>query len=120
MPKLSELHRYVKTHSKVTEKWEEIGYALGLADEDDGEALDKIREDRRGDPGLCFNDTMRMWQRCCKSNIAVSSQQCTWLSLLTAIKSIHELKGLGAEIETEILISKCSYKSVICKNTTSN
>ena len=80
-----------------------MGIALGLADEDDGEGLDKIREDRRGDPGLCFNETVKMWQRRCGSSLAVSSQQRTWLTLLSAIKNIHELRAIGEEIEARIL-----------------
>ena len=44
-PKLSKLQSLVKPH--LAKRWEELGTALGLADEDGGEQLDRIREQER-------------------------------------------------------------------------
>ena len=75
-----------------------MGTALGLADDDDGEKLDRIQENRKGDDGMCFNDAMKLWLR---SNSP--SYPVTWATLINAIKSIEELKAAGAQIEAQVL-----------------
>ena len=91
-PKLSELQRLVKP--LLAKRWEELGTALGLADEDDGEQLDKIQENRNGDCGMCFNDTMKLWLR------STPSHQLTWATLIEAVKSIEGLETVGAQLVT--------------------
>ena len=95
-PKLSELQRIVKT--LVASKWEEVGTALQLADHDDGEELDRIREKRNGDPGMCFNDMMKLWLRS-------GTAETTWAALIKAVKSIEGLEAAGAQIEAQLLSS---------------
>ena len=99
-PKLSELQRLVKLH--LAKRWEELGTALGLADEDDGEQLDKIQENRNGDSSMCFNDTMKLWLR----RSSASSHQPTWATLIEAIKSIEGLQAIGAQIEAQLISSR--------------
>ena len=83
----------------VANRWEELGTALGLADDDDGVQLDKIQESRNGDSGMCFNDAMKLWLR------SGSSSQVTWATLIKAIKSIEELGAVGAQIEAQLITS---------------
>ena len=75
-----------------------MGTALGLANDDDGEQLDRIQENRNGDCGMCFNDTMMLWLR---SNSP--SYPVTWATLINAIKSIEGLEAAGAQIEAHVL-----------------
>ena len=84
----------------VAKKWEELGTALGLADEDDGEQLDKIQENRNGDSGMCYNDTMKLWLR------SAPLHQATWARLIEAIKSIEGLEAVGARIEAQLISSR--------------
>ena len=72
-----------------------MGYALRLADSDDGERLDEINKEKQGDANACFNEIMKLWLR--------SSSSCTWSTLITAIKSIGGLEAIGAQIEAQIL-----------------
>lgn len=92
-PKLSELQKYVRPY--VAERWEDVGYALCLADSDDGKGMDKIKEEKKGDPNSCFNETMKVWLR--------SGLSCTWTTLIAAIKTVGGLEATGAQIETQIL-----------------
>ena len=96
-PKLSELQRLVKPH--LAKCWEELGTALGLADEGDGEQLNKIQKNRGGDSGMCFNDTMKLWLH------SAPSHQLTWATLIEAVKSIEGLENIGAKIETQLMTS---------------
>ena len=100
-PKMSELHRLVKPH--MAKRWEELGTALGLADEDDGEQLDKIQENRNGDSSMCFNDTMKLWLR---RSSSAPSHQVTWATLIEAIKSIEGLQAIGTQIEAQLISSR--------------
>jgi hypothetical protein len=95
-PKLSKLQSLVKPH--LARRWEELGTALGLADEDDGEQMDKIQASRSGDSGMCFNDTMKLWLRS-----AVPAQPVTWAALIEAIKSIQGLEPVAAQIEAQLI-----------------
>ena len=95
-PKLSDLQHIVKP--LVATQWEEVGIALYLADNDDGEQLDRVRENRSGESSMCFNDTMKLWLR---SGVP----EVTWAALIKAIKSIDGLKGSGAKIEAQLLSS---------------
>ena len=97
-PKLSKLQSLVKPH--LAKRWEELGTALGLADEDDGEQLDKIQENRKGDSSMCFNDTMKLWLR------SAPSHQLTWAALIEAIKNIEGLEAVGAQIEAQLISSR--------------
>ena len=92
---------YVRPH--VAERWEDVGYALCLADSDDGERMDSIKEEKRGDPKSCFNEIMKLWLR--------SSSTCTWSTLITAIKSIGELEATGVEIESQILAAPSKHSN---------
>ena len=83
----------------LARRWEELGTALGLADEDDGEQLDKIQENRNGESGMCFNDTMKLWLR------SAPSHQLTWAMLIKAIKSIEGMEAVGAQIEAQVISS---------------
>jgi hypothetical protein len=73
-----------------------VGYALCLADNDDGERMDKIKEEKQGDPNSCFSEIMKVWLRS-------SSSSCTWTTLIAAIKTVGGLEATGAQIETQIL-----------------
>lgn len=95
-PKLSQLQVLVKPH--VASRWEEVGTALGVADDDDGEQLDRIHENRNGDCGMCFNDTMKLWLRSGSPSFPV-----TWATLIKAIKSVGGLEAVGAQIEAQLL-----------------
>jgi hypothetical protein len=97
-PKLSKLQSLVKPH--LARRWEELGTALGLADEDDGQQLDTIQESRNGDSSMCFNDTMKLWLRS-----ATSEQPVTWAALIEAIKSIEGLEPVAAQIEAQLRTS---------------
>ena len=94
-PKLSELQKYVRPY--VAERWADVGYALCLADSDDGEQMDKIKEpeEKKGDHNSCFNETMKVWLR--------SGLSCTWTTLIAAIKTVGGLEATGAQIEARIL-----------------
>ena len=98
---MSKLQRLVKPH--LAKRWEELGTALGLADEDDGEELDKIQASRSGDSGMCFNDTMKIWLRSASSS---SEQPVTWATLIKAIKSIGGLEPVAAQIEAQLMTSR--------------
>ncbi len=97
-PKLSKLQSLVKPH--LAKRWEELGTALGLADEDDGKRLDKIQTSRSGDSSMCFNDTMKLWLRS-----AASAQPVTWAALIQAIKSIEGLEPVAVQIEAQLITS---------------
>ena len=94
-PKLSELQKYVRPMTSVVDKWEDVGLALGLGDDDDGEQLDKIR-DKNGDSGSCFIETMKIWLRSGPSSR-------TWATLITAMKNVDGLETAGEQIKARIL-----------------
>ena len=83
---------------QVASKWEELGTALQLGDDDDGLELDRIQEKRNGDPGLCFNDLMKLWLRS-------GTAQITWGALIKAVKGIDGLEAAGAQIEAQFYSS---------------
>ena len=95
-PKLSELQKYVRP--TIAERWEEVGVALGLADDDDGVQLDNIKEEKKGDSSQCFNEAMKLWLR---SSSDLSP--CTWAILIAAIKSVAGLESAAEQIKTQIL-----------------
>ena len=95
-PKPSELQRLVKPH--LAKRWEELGTALGLADEDDGKRLDEIRASRSGDSSMCFHDTMKLWLRS-----APSEQPVTWSALIEAIKTMEGLEPVAAQIVAQLI-----------------
>ena len=97
-PKLSDLQKYIRP--SVASRWEELGIALGLSDDDDGEALDRIQRDRNGDNNLCFNEAMKLWLR---SGAVSGPLACTWSKLFDAIKSIQGFEDSGAQIQTQLL-----------------
>ena len=55
-PKLSELQRYVKP--LAASQWEELGIALGLADEDNGQLLSEIESKKGENEGKCFMEVV--------------------------------------------------------------
>ena len=81
-------------------RWEELGTALGLADEDDGKRLDEIRASRSGDSSMCFHDTMKLWLRS-----APSEQPVTWSALIEAIKTMEGLEPVAAQIVAQLIDS---------------
>ena len=101
---MSRLQSLVKPH--LAKRWEELGTALGLADKDDGEQLDKIQASRSGDSSMCFNDTMKVWLRS-----VPSGQPVTWATLIEAIKSIEGLEPVAAQIEAKLMTS-CKFNSI--------
>ena len=96
---MSKLQSLVKPH--LARRWEELGTALGLADDDDGKQLDKIQASRSGDSSMCFNDTMKLWLRS-----AALNQPVTWATLIEAIKSIEGLESVAAQIEAQLMTSR--------------
>lgn len=89
----------------VSKRWEELGTALGLADDDYGAKLDEIRERRDGDDGMCFNDTMKLWLRA-----AAPMSEVAWATLINAIKSIDGLEAAGSQIEARLISSLATGK----------
>ena len=61
-------------------QWEELGTALGLADEDDGELLSNIESKRSGNEEKCFMDVVTAWLR----GTGVSPK--TWGTLLHCLE----------------------------------
>ena len=101
-PKLSEVQKYVRPH--VAERWEDVGYALCLADSDDGKRMDEIKEEKKGEANSCFNEIMKLWLR--------SGSSCTWSTLIAAIKSVWGLEAVGAQIEAQILAKSKQCKGI--------
>ena len=99
---MSDLQKYVRP--SVAVKWEELGTALGLSDDDDGETLDKIRNDKNGDNNPCFNEAMKLWLRS-GAIPGTSCLACTWSNLFDAIKSIPDLEDCVAPIQAQLLAS---------------
>ena len=95
-PKLSELQKYVRP--VAAEKWEDVGIALGLADDDDGMQLDNIKEEEKGNSNQCFNKLMKLWLRSGADN-----SHCTWAALFTALKNVAGLENTAEQIEKQIL-----------------
>lgn len=87
-PKLSELQR-LTLDPDVCCKWEDVGIALGLADEDDGAYLEELANIENG------GDKKRMWL-VFKKWLPVSKnklpQTCSWKYLLQILKT-HDLHG---------------------------
>ena len=94
-PELSQLQLLVKPH--VVTRWEKLGVSLGLADGDEGQLLDNIRENRNDDCGMCFDDTVKLWLH------SEPSHQVTWATLIEVIKRMDDLEAVGAQIEAEVL-----------------
>ena len=91
--KLSELLKYVKPYAAG--KWEEIGIALELFDDDiDGEILADIK--RSGDQTQCFIATMRLW-------LKTKLSEATWEALLVCLRDIPGLQKAVESIEDNIL-----------------
>ena len=98
-PKLSELQKYVRP--VAAEKWEDVGIALGLADDDDGNQFDIIKEEKKGDSNQCFNELMKLWLR--------SGAPCTWATLIAAMRSVTGLEYAAKQIlATSKPIARCT------------
>lgn len=84
--KLSELRTLVVIDEKVCLKWEDIGMAVGLADDDDGEYLDTL-PGKYPDDEKCFLAVLKKWLRASKEKDP-SVKPATWRSLLNAMKDL--------------------------------
>ena len=113
-PKLSDVQRYVKPFA--ASQWEELGTALGLADEDDGELLSKIESKRSGNEEKCFMDMVTAWLR----GNGVSPK--TWGTLLRcleeteiheAVRSIQE-NILKCKLEVRIISPVACFSGLLC------
>ena len=79
-------------------QWEELGTALGLADEDDGELLSNIESKRSGNEEKCFMDMVTAWLR------GTGVLPKTWGTLLRCLQET-ELHEAVRSIQENIL--KC-------------
>ena len=98
-PKLSELQRYVKPFA--ASQWEELGTALGLADEDDGQLLSEIESKKGENEGKCFMKVVTVWLR----GKGVSPK--TWGTLLHCLEET-EMHQAVRSIQENILKCKLS------------
>ena len=113
-PKLSELQRYVKPFA--ASQWEELGTALGLADEDDGQLLSEIENKKGENEGKCFMEMVTVWLR----GTGVSPK--TWGTLLRcleeteihqAVRSIQE-NILKCKLEVRIISPVACSSGLLC------
>ena len=102
-PKLSDVQRYVKPFA--ASQWEELGTALGLADEDDGELLSNIESKRSGNEEKCFMDVVTAWLR------GTGVLPKTWGTLLHCLQET-EIHEAVRSIQENIL--KCKLSPVAC------
>ena len=93
------MQRYVKPFA--ASKWEELGTALGLADDDDGERLSAIEAKRSGNEEKCFMDVVSAWLR------GTGRLPKTWVTLLRCLEEI-EMHQAVKSIQENILNCKCS------------
>ncbi len=84
--KLSELRTVVVTDGAVCSGWEDVGMAVGLADDDDGEYLDTLAE-KYADNEKCFLEVLKKWLRASKEKDA-SVKPATWRHLLNVLKDL--------------------------------
>lgn len=99
-PKLSELQRYVKPFA--ASQWEELGIALGLADEDNGQLLSEIESKKGENEGKCFMEVVTVWLK------GTGKSPKTWETLLQCLVEI-EMHDAVRSIQKNILKGKLSY-----------
>ena len=108
------MQRYVKPFA--ASRWEELGTALGLADNDDGELLSKIESKRSGNEEKCFMDVVTAWLR---GNGVLPK---TWGTLLRclgeteiheAVRSIQE-NILKCKLEVRIILPVACFSGLLC------
>lgn len=99
-PKLSELQRYVKPFA--ASQWEELGIALGLADEDNGQLLSEIESKKGENEGKCFMEVVTVWLK------RTGKSPKTWETLLQCLVEI-EMHDAVRSIQKNILKGKLSY-----------
>ena len=99
-PKLSELQRYVKPFA--ASQWEELGIALGLADEDNGQLLSEIESKKGENEGKCFMEVVTVWLK------KTGKSPKTWETLLQCLAEI-EMHDAVRSIQENILKGKLSY-----------
>lgn len=99
-PKLSELQRYVKPFA--ASQWEELGIALGLADEDNGQLLSEIESKKGENEGKCFMEVVTVWLK------GTGKSPKTWETLLQCLAEI-EMHDAVRSIQKNILKGKLSY-----------
>ena len=102
-PKLSELQRYVKPFA--ASKWEELGTALGLADDDDGELLSNIETKRSGNEEKCFMDVVTAWLR------GTGVLPKTWGTLLRCLEET-EMHQAVRSIQENLLKCKLEVRKI--------
>ena len=91
-PKLKDLNKYVIPH--VGPKWEDLGIELEL--DGDGQLLDEIKRDRRGDEEKCCLDVVKKWLQ----GAGVGPK--TWRKLLECLREIAATNAINT-IEANIL-----------------
>lgn len=99
-PKLSELQRYVKP--LAASQWEELGIALGLADEDNGQLLSEIESKKGENEGKCFMEVVTVWLK------GIGKSPKTWETILQCLEEI-EMHDAVRSIQENILKGKLSY-----------
>ena len=99
-PKLSELQRYVKPFA--ASQWEELGIALGLADEDNGQLLSEIESKKGENEGKCFMEVVTVWLK------GTGKSPKTWETLLQCLAEI-EMHDAVRSIQKNILKGKLSH-----------
>ena len=83
-------------------QWEELGIALGLADDDDGQLLSEIESKKDRNEGRCFMEVVTVWLR----GKGVSPK--TWGTLLHCLKET-EMHQAVTSIQENILKCKLAY-----------
>lgn len=94
-PFLSDLLTLVVTDPVACSKWETVGMALGLADDDDGSYLEELAEEDH-DPVKCFIKVLKKWLRDSKTKPHVKA--ATWGCLLTILKLL-EIRDAVLKVE---------------------
>ena len=86
-------------------QWEELGTALGLADEDDGELLSNIESKRSGNEEKCFMEMVTVWLR------GTGVLPKTWGTLLRCLQET-ELHEAVRSIQENILKCKLEVRII--------
>ena len=83
-------------------QWEELGIALGLADEDNGQLLSEIESKKGENEGKCFMEVVTVWLK------GTGKSPKTWETLLQCLAEI-EMHDAVRSIQKNILKGKLSY-----------
>ena len=83
-------------------QWEELGIALGLADDDDGQLLSEIESKKDRNEGRCFMEVVTVWLR------GKGMSPKTWGTLLHCLQET-EMHQAVTSIQENILKCKLAY-----------